>query len=258
MPQPEAHAERFTGLAGTYARFRPSYPTAAFNAMLEGLARDGRAIAAVDVGCGTGISTRLLAAAGARVVGVDCNADMLDEARRDGESSTAITWHRAAAEATGLESGGFDLVLCAQAFHWFDQPMALAEFARLLRPHGRLALLWNIRDGSDPFTAAYSRIIAAEADRVDPTMRDAREALDAAIWNSVLFEGARRLEFDSPQPLDEEGVLGRALSASYFPREKPRRSELLEALRAAFREHARGGVATLAHRARLTLATRVA
>lgn len=212
----------------------------------------------VDVGCGTGISTRLVAEAGCEVVGVDPNRDMLDEARRagDGDGDGGIRWHLASAEETGLPSGEAAVVLCAQAFHWFRPDDALREFHRLLRPGGRVALLWNLRDQVDALTREYDRIVTIAAQHIDPSRRDARAALDEPLFASELFIDARRLTFPSPQVLDEAGLIGRAHSASYFPQAEPLRTELTEALRSAFRRFAVDGKATLRQTARLTLAER--
>jgi len=66
----------------------------------------------------------------------------------------------AGAEAIPATAAAFDLVTVAQAFHWFDAPVALAEIARVLRPGGMLALIWNEREESDPVMAEFSRIIS--------------------------------------------------------------------------------------------------
>src|SRR5687768_7266174 len=106
--------EYFTGLAGAYARNRPTYPVEAINFIVAGMARP---ISAADLGCGTGISTRLLAACGVKVVGIDPNRDMLAQASQE---STGIEYRQGAGEQTGLPDGSIDLVVCAQSFHWFD------------------------------------------------------------------------------------------------------------------------------------------
>src|SRR5439155_1443196 len=105
---------------------------------------------AADVGAGTGIASRQLAAHGVRVLAVEPNAEMRAAAIRH----PGIEWRAGTAEATGLDSGIVGLVLCAQAFHWFRAQHALAEFSRILRPGGRLALMWNSRDRADPLTRA--------------------------------------------------------------------------------------------------------
>src|SRR5262249_47892014 len=138
-PQPTG---RFTGLAGAYARGRPDYPAAALDRIVARCGLDGSTVL-VDVGCGTGISARLFAARGIRVVGVEPNDDMLAQAERAGGG---VRYQKGTAEATGLPAGSAVCVLAAQAFHWFDAPRALAEFRRVLRPGGWVALLWNERD----------------------------------------------------------------------------------------------------------------
>src|SRR2546430_1907516 len=125
---------RFSGLADLYAKHRPTYPAQAVDYLVShcGLGPDSLLI---DVGCGTGISTRLLAACGIPVGGVEPN----DEMRAKAEAESAPHWLRyqkGQAEATGLPDGIATVVLAAQAFHWFDAPRALAEFHRLLKPGG--------------------------------------------------------------------------------------------------------------------------
>src|SRR6185295_16889471 len=100
-------------------------------------------------GAGTGISARLLADRGVRVVAVEPGDAMSGSAARH----PRVRWVAATAEAIGLDSASVDLVLCAQSFHWFRPEAALAEFARILRPRGRLAIVWNRRSTTDPLTA---------------------------------------------------------------------------------------------------------
>src|SRR5207248_3252092 len=121
------------------------------------------------------------------------------------------------AEETGLPGEVAQVVLSAQAFHWFDAPAALKEFHRVLRPGGWVALMWNERDESDPCTAAYGAVIrtAPDASAVEGPRARAGEVL----LHSPLFESGERVCFRHAQELGEGELLGRAFSASYAPRE---------------------------------------
>src|SRR5205823_2563402 len=148
--------------AETYARYRPSYPEVALDFIMNHCAlRNGSLV--IDMGCGTGISSRLFAQRGIRVIGVDPNADMRARAAAEPlpPGIPVPTYCDGRAEATGLPSGQADVVLAAQAFHWFDPDKALREFHRLLKPGGWTVLLWNERDETDPFTAAYGAAFRA-------------------------------------------------------------------------------------------------
>ncbi|MFO0830052.1 MAG: class I SAM-dependent methyltransferase [Phycisphaerales bacterium] len=251
--EPRTTLRAFEGLATTYDRHRPSYPQAIFTALLDGMPRPP---IVADIGCGTGISARALADCGARVIAIDPGADMLREARAASAQYELIEFVEGTAEGTGLGDKSVDVALAAQAFHWFEPDAALFEFYRIVRPGGRVALLWNLRIADGGFTDEYNRIVVSASERLDPSTRWAREALDAPLLESRLFVDAKVVTLPSPQTLDEEGVVGRATSASYFPREEPERSERLAELRDAFRRFAIDGVVTLAQEARLTMATR--
>src|SRR5262245_64002535 len=147
---------RFTDRAADYVKYRPGYPGAAIDAILAGLGHPAVLLAA-DVGAGTGISSRALAERGVRVTAIEPNAAM----RGAAEPHPRVEWQDGTAEATGLPGGSMDLVVCAQAFHWVRQDEALREFARVLRQAGRLAILWNERDRSDPLMTAYREAIRA-------------------------------------------------------------------------------------------------
>ena len=135
----------FTGLAGNYARFRPGYAPQVATAILGYLGLDPATVDAVDVGAGTGIWTRTLAARGLRsVTAVEPNDDMREQGIETSKG-TGVAWHKGSAEVTGRPDSSADLVSMASSFHWADFEKACAEFHRVLRPNGVFVALWNPR-----------------------------------------------------------------------------------------------------------------
>ncbi len=242
--------ERFAGAASGYARHRPSYPEALVDQVLAH-SEVSRRDRVADVGCGTGILTRVLAARGLDVVGIDPNEDMLAEARAGGGPAE---YRRGEAEATGLGTASIALVTVAQAFHWFDAERALAEFHRVLRPDGRAAAIWNLRAHS-PFMADYDALL----------LRFSREYVVLETWNECLARlrvhprvvSPRELEAPNVQRFDFEGLRGRAWSSSYVFRGVEDREGFDAGLREIFDAHARGGALEFPYRS-VALVFRVA
>lgn len=222
---------RFTGLADGYARYRPSYPDAAIDYILArcGL-RAGSLL--VDVGCGTGISSRLFAQRGLTVIGIEPNAEMRAKAQAEQGSGPPLLYQDGKAEATGLPDASADAVLAAQAFHWFESEAALREFYRILEPGGWVILMWNERDERDPFTAAYGAAIRSFPGAAK--LEGARARAGEPLLSSPLFTAGERVVFPSAQAMNEEEMLGRAFSASYAPREPDQVQELERRLREHF------------------------
>jgi SAM-dependent methyltransferase len=228
--------ERFTGLTDLYERFRPDYPAEAIDFIVAHCLL-GTTTLIVDIGSGTGISSRILSGRGICVVGIEPNEEMRQRAIEVGAppSGVPLTYQAGTAEATGLSDGCADAVLSAQAFHWFDAEQAIAEFHRILKPHGWVVLMWNERDESHPFTSAYGQVLRATREGRQVESRHGKSG--QALLQSPLYCRAERVTFAHQQLLDEEGVLGRARSASYAPREPAALQAFSEALRESFREN---------------------
>lgn len=225
---------RFGSRARSYAAHRPAYPPEAVDAALRGLG-DPAALTVADIGAGTGISSRLFAQRVAKVIAVEPNEHM----RAQAEPAANIEWREGSAQQTGLPDKSVDHVVICQAFHWFATPEAMRELARIARR--RVALLQYERDERDGFTKAYGDIVRAYA-------TDDTEALRArGLEVFVQFPGARieRVGVDFGQPLDREGVLGRAASSSYLPASGERAEALQRDLHALFDEHHRDGEVTM-------------
>lgn len=252
----ELPGSRFTGLADLYARYRPGYPEEALDHILSRTGLGPRSLL-IDVGCGTGIAARWIAARGIAVLGVEPNGDM--RRRAEAESMPpglpAPEYRAGQAEATGLPDALAEAVLSAQAFHWFDPQPALREFHRILKPGGWVILLWNERDETeDAFTAAYGQVI-----RTAPAARAlemSRGRAGEVLLTCALFANAEREIFRNAQVLDEEGLLGRAFSVSYAPRAEQPAREFTTALRGVFAQFQHDGKVALQYRTSVYLGQR--
>ncbi|GHJ51443.1 putative methyltransferase [Nonomuraea sp. TT08I-71] len=142
----------FGAAAADYDRFRPRYPEEALRWALDGLAAPARV---VDLGAGTGILTRGVLALGHRVVPVEPDPGMRAQLAAATPGTTALA---GSAEAVPLPDGSADAVLVGQAYHWFDREPAHAEIARVLRPGGTFAPIWNVRDERVTWVAELTRI----------------------------------------------------------------------------------------------------
>jgi SAM-dependent methyltransferase len=236
---------RFTDRTDDYVKYRPSYPSEAIDVITAGLAAKA---AAADVGAGTGISARLLADRGLTVVAVEPNQAMREAA----QAHPGVVYRDGTAESTGQGAGTMDLVLCAQAFHWFRPEAALREFARILRPGARLALMWNRRTEDDPFTAGYRAAILEVGGDIAALRMDFDPAM---IEATGLFTAGRHFAFPFRQPLDLRGLIGRAMSASYVPRTGPGADKVTALLRALHAKYSDGkGMVTLVYTTEVYLA----
>lgn len=233
---------RFDPLADDYARFRPGYPRALVDALraARGLL-PGAHVA--DVGCGTGLLAAAFLDAGCRVTGVEPSAAMRAHAQAAHGARPGFRLLEGRAEATGLPDASVDAVVAGQAAHWFDRPVARAEFARILRPGGWAAVVWNSRtESAEPVLVEYEALLHAHCPAYSD---DLRRASALPVAEGLLGAGrCAVLRVPNPQALDWEGLLGRTRSASYVPREEPARSALFAGLRALFERHQRGGRVT--------------
>lgn len=222
----------FADVAGAYERGRPGYPDEAVRWLVGDAPAD-----VVDLGAGTGKLTRSLVAHGHRVTAVE----PLDEMR--GELVGVLPGVRALvgrAEAIPLPAASADVVASAQAFHWFDHDNALPEIARVLRPGGHIALVWNSRDDRDPWMARLSAVIGNESIQES----DVVPVLDA----SGLFGPVETAAFTFQQVLDRDGLLDLVLSRSYLAKlPTAERQPVLDAVAALYDETAGPEGALLAY-----------
>ncbi len=138
-----ARAASFGDVSDAYADHRPGYPADAVRWLVG--TSPGRVL---ELGAGTGKLTAAVAALGHDVVALDPSAEMLAHLRRHTSTARAVV---ARAEHIPLAASSVDVVVAAQAFHWFDREQALPEIARVLRPGGVLSLVWNNGDLTVPW-----------------------------------------------------------------------------------------------------------
>jgi SAM-dependent methyltransferase len=219
-------ARGFARSADAYERGRPDYPPAAIDHLCRALDIT-ESSTVVDLAAGTGKLTRALAARAGRLIAVE----PVDEMRAKlAESLPDVEARPGTAEDMGLPDDCADAVTVAQAFHWFDQERAIAEIHRVLRPGGRLGLVWNHRDLSHPIQQALDDLVNRY--RYDtPAERDQswREAFAATSLFTLLVQR----DFPNLQELDADGLVDRIGSTSFvaaLPDEK--RLPFLEEVRA--------------------------
>lgn len=155
IPVHGAAAGGFAANAGGYARGRPDYPPR-LDTWLRDAVRIGPGKTVVDLGAGTGKFVPRLMTTGASIVAIEPVAQMRERLAAD---FPHVMTRAGTADRMPLDDASVDAVVCAQAFHWFATPEALTDIARVLRPGGALALVWNVRDESVPWVRRLTDIV---------------------------------------------------------------------------------------------------
>jgi SAM-dependent methyltransferase len=219
----------FDSVADLYERVRPTYPDEAVDWLTEKLHIDVTSTV-LDLGAGTGKLTRALVPRAGRVFAVEPGPRMLEQLRLAVPEADALL---GAAEAIPLADASVDAVICGQSFHWFHADTALAEIRRVVRPGGRLGLIWNVRDPGDPVQAEVTRLL-------DPFVPPGRAPLPTSVMGLIteVFGDIDSGSFPFTQELDADGVADRILSISFVAAApKARQTDLADSLRALVARH---------------------
>jgi ubiquinone/menaquinone biosynthesis C-methylase UbiE len=209
----EKPTEVFGPLAEEYARFRPSYPDALFDGVFARLGDPPGRI--LDVGAGTGAATVALLRRSARVAALEPNRSMLAKVstRLAGEPGW-LGAVAARAEEVPVASASLSCITVAQAFHWFEAAPALAEFARVLRPRGLLAVMWNVVI-PDAFTEDVFALVARYNTAYGRPVTRRMLSTPEALARHPAFEVEPPAEFAHERQMSEEAYVGYAFSWSY-------------------------------------------
>lgn len=233
---------KFDGKGEIYKKYRPDYP----RELLDWLYSDGGFSAEsviADVGSGTGIFTRRLLEKGSRVFAVEPNSDMREKAENDLRNYSGFISVSGSSEATGLESGSVDFVTAAQAFHWFDRDKFRLECRRILRPVGKVLLVWNTKNPSSDVVGE----IGALNRRFCPSFSGFSGGIDFSDSSkefSDFFSGEYVSKFfKNDFALDKESFVGRCLSSSYSLKDGDEGfSEYVSELEKLFYKYSRDGI----------------
>jgi len=228
--------ERFSSRVENYVRYRPSYPPAAIE-LLQSRCGLRPGVRVADIGSGTGILTQLLLEAGAEALAVEPNEAMRAAAEAQLREQARFHSVPGSAEATTLSASSVELVVAAQAFHWFNVERARTEALRIIRPGGFAALLWNQHPSSaSAFLGDYEALVRAYSSEYDQVVKSRADEASMRAYFGGSMECAR---FAHQQLFDYEGLVGRLLSSSYAPEPgQPGHEPMLQGLRAIFERHA--------------------
>ena len=231
--------KRFSNRVENYVKYRPDYPReiVAFLSENCGLIQDS---IIADIGCGTGISTRMFLENGNHVLGVEPNVAMRDAAIEYLAAFPLFQPTDGTSDATTLPNASVDFVVAAQAFHWFDPDRARSEFCRILRPGGHIVLIWNERQlDTTPFLIDYEAFLAKYGSDYAIVRH---ENIAATELTDFFQKDYGSVTFQNVQVFDFDGLRGRVLSASYMPNETDAiYEEMIDELRITFAKHAENG-----------------
>lgn len=228
--------QRFSNRVADYVRYRPGYPSSVREILrAECSLKSGHVIA--DIGSGTGFLSELFLKNGNRVFGVEPNQAMRQAGEEYLASYDGFISINGSAESTTLDDASVNFVTAGQAFHWFDQNVARAEFTRILKPAGWVVVIWNERlTDTTPFLRGYEALLRefgtdyASVKESYPGERHMRDLFGASTYNSRKLSNFQEFDF--------EGLAGRLRSSSFIPApDHPNYAPMMEELQRIFCEY---------------------
>jgi ubiquinone/menaquinone biosynthesis C-methylase UbiE len=249
MPFTDAK-QRFSDRVADYVRYRPSYPAAVLDLLRAECSLLPEHVIA-DIGSGTGFLSELFLKNGNRVYGVEPNTEMRQAGEEYLASYGGFSSIAGSAESTTLGDSSVDFVTAGQAFHWFEQIAACREFARILKPHGWVVVLWNERlTDTTPFLRGYEDLIrkfGTDYSRVNESYPREEQMRD--FFQHHAYRQERLPNF---QVFDFEGLAGRVRSSSYMPAPgHPNFAPMMAELDRLFRAHQQHGSVRIEYLTRL-------
>jgi SAM-dependent methyltransferase len=231
--------KRFSSRVENYVRFRPGYPKEIIGLLQSECGLTPHSVIA-DIGCGTGKLTELFLENGNAVFGIEPNREMREAGERFLTRFSNFTSLGTTAEDTVLPNASVDFITAGQAFHWFDRKRCRSEFARILKPAGWIALIWNERKTqATEFLIAYENLLktyATDYSKVD------HKQIDDGIVQEFFGHPPAKKSFLSSQEFDFESLKGRLLSSSYAPEKgQPGHIEMLHNLENIFNANQKDG-----------------
>ncbi len=228
--------QRFSSRVENYIKYRPGYPNEVIETLRSECGLTADSIIA-DIGSGTGILTEMFLRNGDLVYGIEPNREMREAGERLLKGYPRFHSVAAQAEETRLPDHGVDFITAGQAFHWFDREKAREEFARILKPKGWIALIWNERvTTTTQFLVAYEQLLKDYS--TDYEQVDHRRIDEDVIRDFFGSDDFRLKRFKNVQVFDYEGLKGRLLSSSYAPEEgRPNYEPMLAELERIFQTY---------------------
>lgn len=235
----------FDGVSEIYAKHRPSYPKPLFNYLCSKIGLNEKSVIA-DIGSGTGILTLQLLRYCKYVYAVEPNIDMRNTAEKLLNGTTGFISVEGTAEKTTLESHSVDFITAAQAFHWFDRNVFKKECSRILKPGGKVVLIWNARDETSEIVRDIDLInqkFCPEFTGSSAGFRGEKCANDFANFFRGNYE---KMVFRNNISFDENKFIGLHLSASYRLKKEDRNYlNYITELSKYFRENSQNGKLTI-------------
>jgi SAM-dependent methyltransferase len=231
--------ERFSNRVENYVKYRPAYPKEILEVFRDEMNLTKISVVA-DIGSGTGISSKVFLENGNVVFGVEPNAAMRAAAENFLMDFPRFRSVSGTAEDTNLPDKSVDFVIAAQAFHWFDAEKTRAEFKRILRENGYVALIWNERQlDTNDFLREYEGLLKKYGADYEKVRHD---NINIEILKEFFQSEFKQKTFLNVQTLDFDGLKGRLLSSSYMPAETDFRFEpMVKELKRLFDNHAEQG-----------------
>ena len=208
------HTNRFDGKGEVYAKGRPSYADGLFAYMRNTLHITAGSVLA-DIGSGTGIFTQQLLNFGCKAFAVEPNRDMRKKAEEKLSHNKNFISVDGSASHMGLPDHSVDLITAAQAFHWFEPEAFRRECRRVLKPGGKVMIVYNSRHES----AACTRALADLQSRYNLGFRGFSNGMNDEICRAFFAEPCQIYRADNTQRYDRQGYIDRVLSSSHSPKE---------------------------------------
>jgi ubiquinone/menaquinone biosynthesis C-methylase UbiE len=227
------NTNRFTNKAQDYAKYRPTYPQECINYLIKNMKIKNKIIA--DIGSGTGKFTELILDYIKKVYAVEPNRYMRRQAEKLLNKNKKFISINGSAENTNLKNNSLDIIISAQAFHWFDLNKTKIEFRRILKSNSKIILIWNSKINNTKYLKEQKQILNKYVLKENNRNKN--------IVNRFFSNNYKKISFNHYQEFNLEGVLGRIKSLSYCPLPNTKEYKNIEKkINIAFKKYSKNGL----------------